>query len=100
MKRAGLLLLGALLYGGVAVAEDWEAQVWASTCFACHGPEGRSEGGMPALKGLSAEAIHESMLQFRSGVRRATVMDRHAKGYTEEQIRRIADALGRNGGAQ
>ncbi len=93
MKYFGLFAFGLVLCGGASAADDWQARIWASTCYSCHGPEGRSEGGMPAIHGLSADAIVESMTQFKNGGLRGTVMDRHARGYSDEQIRRIAEAL-------
>lgn len=74
--------------------EDLQAVVWASACFSCHGPDGRSEGGMPTLAGMTADSMYRALTDFRSGARPATVMHQHAKGYTEEQLRRISDVLG------
>lgn len=98
MHRYIIVLLTALGLTPNAYAEqDWQAINWASACFSCHGPEGRSEGGMPAIAGLSADGIYRAMIDFKSGTRPATVMHRHASGYTDEQLRRIADVLGNTG---
>jgi len=35
------------------------------------------------------------MLAFKSGARYSTVMSRHAKGYSDEEIRLIAEYFGR-----
>lgn len=63
----------------------------ANTCSACHGPEGRSPGAIPTINGKSAEFITKALHDFRSGARESTVMGRHAKGYSDEEIRLIAD---------
>lgn len=91
---AFLALVIGLPCGHVYAQPDPQAVVWASACFSCHGPEGRSEGGMPPLAGMSADALYKAMTEFRSGARPATVMHQHARGYTDEQLRRISDALG------
>ncbi len=57
----------------------------ASSCAGCHGG-----GGMPALAGQPAEAITGAMLAYRAGQGSPTVMDRIARGFTEEEIRAIA----------
>ncbi|CAA9256847.1 MAG: hypothetical protein AVDCRST_MAG27-2369 [uncultured Craurococcus sp.] len=45
---------------------------------------------MPALAGQPAEAITGAMLAYRAGQGSPTVMDRIARGFTEEEIRAIA----------
>ena len=98
MRRYIIVLFAGLgLAPHVYAEQDWQAINWASACFSCHGPDGRSEGGMPAIAGLSAEGIYRAMVGFKSGARSATVMHRHASGYTDEQLRRIADVLGSDG---
>jgi sulfide dehydrogenase cytochrome subunit len=42
------------------------------------------------LAGLDREAIVRAMQEFRSGQRPGTVMDRIARGFTEDEIRAIA----------
>lgn len=74
---------------GAPVA-DRQARAWAATCAACHGTGGQSQGGIPAI-GRDAEAVLRALLEFRNGQRpAATVMHQHAKGYTEDELRRIA----------
>ncbi len=96
MHRYIIVLFTALGLAPNAHAEqDWQAMNWASACFSCHGPDGRSEGGMPAIAGLSSDGVYRAMVDFKSGARSATVMHRHANGYTDEQLRRIAEVLGK-----
>jgi len=64
-----------------------------NNCFACHGPEGRSPGAIPSLRGKSAAVIVKTMHDFKSGARPSTVMGRHAKGYTDAEIAAIADYI-------
>ena len=45
---------------------------------------------MPRLAGLDRAAIIKAMEDFRSAQRPATVMDRIAKGFTDEEIQAIA----------
>ncbi len=68
-----------------------QAALLANACAGCHGTDGRSPGAMPTISGKSAEFIENTMKEFRSGARESTVMQRHASGYTDEQIRLIAE---------
>lgn len=83
-----LLLLGP----GVALAaEDLQARSWAASCAACHGTNGHSVGGMPALAGKPKQELYSALKAFKDGGKPATVMHQHAKGYTDEQLERIAE---------
>jgi cytochrome subunit of sulfide dehydrogenase len=84
-------LLALMASGPSMAAEDAEGRSWAATCSGCHGTTGRSEGGIPSLIGLQKAYIVMAMREFRDGARTATVMHQLAKGYTDEQVERIAD---------
>lgn len=77
-----------------ATAEVSRGQILASTCFACHGTDGKSPGAIPSLQGYSADILERQLKGFRDGTRAATVMNRHAKGYTDEEIRLLSEYLG------
>ena len=59
------------------------------TCYGCHGPEGVSPGPIPSLKGLSEEHVVSQMMAFKNDQRPGTIMNRIAKGYTDEQIKAL-----------
>ena len=64
----------------------------AATCFACHGNEGRSVGGIPpSLAGRDRAELLQTLKDFKQGKRPATIMHQHAKGYSDQQLERIAD---------
>lgn len=87
-----MTLLAALAGAESALAADNnQGRNWAATCTGCHGTQGRSEGGMPRLAGLEKSLVVKAMKEFKAGTRPATVMHQHAKGYTDEQIDRIAE---------
>ena len=62
----------------------------ASSCAACHGPQGNSLGGTPTLAALNNDYFIQRMQGFKSGVIPATVMHQHAKGLTDEEITALA----------
>jgi cytochrome c553 len=98
MKRFPALCAVALFAGVVfpAIAqEDLKARNWAVACNACHGTDGRSEGGMPAIAGYNAPELHRMLVDFKEGKRPATVMHQLAKGYSSDELRRIAEYFSR-----
>lgn len=86
--RIFLLLLG--LVAAMPVSAQ-QARYLAANCANCHGTDGRSAGGMPALAGLEKTHIVEQMKAFKEGKRPATIMHQLAKGYSDEQIEQLAD---------
>jgi sulfide dehydrogenase cytochrome subunit len=62
-----------------------------STCFTCHGVEGVGSGKIPELRDLKKSDITESLLGFASGDEKSTIMGRHAKAYTKEEINQLAE---------
>lgn len=67
-----------------------QAATLSITCAGCHGTDGKSSGAIPSIAGKTADYIEKAMLEFRDGKRPSTVMQRHAKGYSDEEIKLIA----------
>lgn len=65
-----------------------------SNCFSCHGTDGRSAGSIPSLTGINAQQALAVLQGFKSGALPATVMTRHAKGYTDAELEAIANYIG------
>ena len=63
----------------------------AATCTACHGTDGISVGGVPpSLAGQNKDYLLQQLKDYKAGKRPATIMHQHAKGYSDEQLERIA----------
>ena len=63
----------------------------SAACFTCHGTNGNSVGGVPpSLAGRDRAELYQSMKDFQSGKRPATIMHQQAKGYTDEQLQAIS----------
>jgi cytochrome subunit of sulfide dehydrogenase len=63
----------------------------AASCAACHGSQGNSIKITPTLAGLSKGYFISQMQAFKTGQQPSTVMHRHAKGLTDEEIVLLAD---------
>lgn len=68
--------------------------VLSLSCSSCHGTDGKSVGIIPPIYGKSSEYLEAALKAFKSGERYSTVMSRHAKGYTDDEIRLIAEYFG------
>lgn len=102
LKASAAAALGAtcLLAGAPAQAQAQDvspamqalqARSLAATCANCHGTDGHARGRMKALAGEPAAKMLDALADFRSGAARSTVMQQIVKGYSEPQLRLIAD---------
>lgn len=67
------------------------AEMLAHTCAGCHGTHGASSGpAAPTIGGLSEEYMIEVMQAYKSGDRWSTIMERIAKGYSDQEIQAMA----------
>ena len=89
---AAVALVGAAVAAGPAAGQ--KAPPGADGCAGCH-PASAATGAPAPLAGLPPEEIAAAMRAFRGGERPATVMDRIAKGFSDEEIRTIAAWVGR-----
>ena len=68
----------------------------AATCTGCHGPAGHSPGAIPSIYGRTEMQIAQAMLDFKNDRRPATMMNRHAKGFSDAEIAEIAKEISAN----
>ena len=68
-----------------------KAAMLSITCAGCHGFDGKSQGTIPSIAGKPADYLLNAMKEFREDKRPSTVMNRHAKGYSDEELKLIAD---------
>lgn len=64
----------------------------ASNCFQCHGYNGKSSIGFEDLAGEPSSEIYKELLEMRTKVP-PKMMEMHARGYSDAQMRLIADYL-------
>ncbi len=79
----------ALVFAAAPATAQSMAPPGASSCSGCHGSNA-SGGAVPALQGQEPGGIVAAMQAFRTGRREATVMDRIARGFTDEETHAIA----------
>ena len=73
-----------------SMASAADAPPGASSCSGCHPASSGVSTPVPRLNGRDAAQITTAMTEFRTGKRPGTVMDRIAKGFTDDETKAIA----------
>lgn len=97
-KRPGsVTVLGGLIVAALpmllptpAHAEPPAGRLLAAQCAQCHGTNGR--GGFEDIAGKPASDLYGDLREMKQRPPE-TIMDRQARGYTDAQLRAIADYL-------
>jgi len=78
-----------------ATASAWSADAppGAASCSGCHSATQGVTTPVPRLNGRDAAQIVTAMTEFRTGKRPTTIMDRIAKGFTDDETKAIATWL-------
>lgn len=100
MNKKLLPLFGLFL--GLSAATSVHAvdrgELLANSCFSCHGFEGKLDNAeITPLANYPASLIISQMKAYRDGTRQGTIMNRHARGYTDEEIELMANFIGLQG---
>ncbi len=94
------LLQTAVISAGLLLTLSGQAEIasptmLSNTCAGCHGTNGNSGGpAIPSIAGLSHDFFVEAMQEYREGERPSTIMERIAKGYSDEEIEAMAGYFG------
>jgi sulfide dehydrogenase cytochrome subunit len=90
-KHVRNLILAVLLLSPVALVAAPSGQAMSFTCAGCHGTDGSSVGpSMPAIAGMDPEVFVDAMKAYRNDERNASIMNRIAKAYSDEQFKAMA----------
>lgn len=90
LRLAALVTVLALPTMMVEAAETAPAAQLADACSSCHGIDGRSTGAIPPLAGQSRDDLIAKLTAFRDG-ENLTIMNRLARGYSDDEIAALAD---------
>lgn len=99
MKKVLVISLATLGATGVIAqtppVSSATGRLLASNCFQCHGTDGKGDGTFEKLAGKSSNEIYSELREMRAENKRGEIMTIHALGYTEAQLRAIADYFAR-----
>jgi cytochrome c553 len=96
-RRVGACLVAAAtgsawIVGPAAAQTSPAGRLLASNCYQCHGTNGKGPG-FDMLAGKSAQSLYDELVEMRAGKEGTGLMQRHSLGYTDAQLRLIADWL-------
>lgn len=97
-KTFSAIILMAL--ASVAQAQTIDAasaRLLASNCFQCHGTNG-TNGTFDALAGDGAADNYNKLKEMQGKNQRANIMYPHANGYTDAELKAIADYFSKQKG--
>lgn len=85
-----IFLVNTMVINNIVTAGKSSTEALAFNCMSCHGPQGNSVGpATPSIAGMSAKYIVKSMQDFKSYEREATIMNRIAMGYDNDDFDRL-----------
>jgi len=93
MNALRIVTAAALLFAlapAARAAGPADAPSGAMSCSGCHPAAQKVDTTVPRLVGRNPADIAAAMLAFKSGQLPSTVMDRIAKGFSEDEIKAIA----------
>ena len=90
MKKLGLLLLCLISLSFAAEYDPLRGEMLSLSCTSCHGTEGKSEAITPYIAGMGKTNMYQILLDYKSGKRTETMMQKHAKGFSDEELEQIA----------
>jgi cytochrome c553 len=76
---------------GFAADAVSRAELLASMCNTCHGTNGKGAKPIPGIGGEEPEEFVDLMQAFANGEEAASIMGRHAQGYTEAELKLLAE---------
>ena len=88
--KHALAVAGLIGLSAFAHAQDPHlARNLAATCANCHGTNGHSLGEAKSLAGQSQDKLMQTLMDFKSGDKPATIMHQIVKGYSDTQLELI-----------
>jgi len=87
--RVFVAVFAVIMTAGAAFSA--EAPAGAASCSGCHANKTRVDTPVPPLIGRPAADIATAMDEFKTGKRPGTIMDRIAKGFSDEESQAIAN---------
>lgn len=91
LLTGSVVLAGSLMMSSLQAAEV-SGEMLAQTCAGCHGTFGKIKNNafMP-LAGMNPNNFVNTMKEFAAGARPGTLMGPLAKGFTDDELKRMAD---------
>ncbi len=90
MKKIALLIICVYSLSIAAEYDPIRGEMLALSCASCHGTDGKSEAITPYIAGMGKTNLYQTLLDYKNGKRTETMMQKHVKGFTDEELEQIA----------
>ncbi len=90
MKKIALALLCLAGFSYAAEYNPLQGKMLSLSCASCHGTDGKSEAIMPSIAGMNKAGMYQILLDYKNGKRTGTMMQKHVKGFSDEELEQIA----------
>lgn len=90
MKKVILLFV---CFYSLTIASEYDpikGEMLSLSCSSCHGTDGKSEAITPYIAGMGKTSMYQILLDYKNGKRTETMMQKHVKGFTDEELEQIA----------
>ena len=90
MNATRIIVAAAVILASGGAVHAADTPPGAASCSGCHAANSNVQTPVPPLNGRPAAEIVSQMTAFKSGERKGTIMDRIAKGFSDQETRAIA----------
>lgn len=91
-----LVVSGGSVHAQQRIATLDDTALAAQACNVCHGSQSYLSPTMPAIRGVDATTLYTALLELKTDKRPSTIMGRISRGYSDEQLKALADYLSKN----
>ena len=97
MKKSilALVAIGAISLSAGSY-DPVKGEMLSLSCVSCHGTNGKSVGIMPSIAGMGKVAMQTMLMGYKNGHIKGTMMQKHAKGFSDYEIEQIAYYFSKN----
>jgi cytochrome subunit of sulfide dehydrogenase len=86
-----MALMLALSQSAHAQDAALEVRLLAASCATCHGHQGKALGVGISLQGQTSAELYRKLTGYKSGEIKGTIMHQHARGYSDVELKSMAD---------
>jgi cytochrome c553 len=90
VKKRFAAAIGLASIAAAASSVFGQPPAGAAACSGCHPASSRVSSPVVRLAGMDKESIVRALREFRAGTRSGTIMDRIAKGFSDDEIQALA----------
>ena len=67
-----------------------QGEMLSLSCGSCHGTDGKSVAATPYIAGMGKNTLYSILMDYKSGKKEGTMMQKHVKGFSDAELEQIA----------